>query len=78
MNRNEAFALSINTKVRAKLYIDGHWSHGTIVTSSRYGKGVRFNDYRYLGGWDCHGFGDISVRLLESLEMLPKNNEKES
>ncbi len=70
MNRNEAFKLPIDTRVRSKVYTDGRWSHGTVVESPRYGKGVRFDDYDYIAVWDCHGFGDISARLLESLESV--------
>ena len=69
MERSEALTLAVGTRVRAKIYSDGHWSHGTVVESSRYGKGIIFDDYTYSFSGDCHGFCDMSARLLESLEV---------
>lgn len=70
MNRDEVMTLPIGTRVRGKLYTDGRWIRGTVVESSRYGKGIRFDGYKYIFAEDCHGFIGMSVRLLESVEVL--------
>lgn len=74
MNRNEALTLPVGTKVRGKLYTDSRWSHGTVVESSHYGKGIRFDGYRYIFAEDCHDFASMSARLLESIEVVKNVN----
>lgn len=55
--------------MRGVLYIDDYWSYGEVVESPYHGKGVRFDDYNYIDD-DCHGFYNMSGRLLESLEVV--------
>jgi len=70
MKRDEASQLPVSTRVRGKVYADGRWSYGTVVESALCGKGIRFDDYFYPFADDCHGFADMSDRLLETLEVI--------
>jgi len=69
LTRSQALKLPIGTKMRGVLYIDDYWSYGEVVESPYHGKGVRFDDYNYIDD-DCHGFYNMSGRLLESLEVV--------
>lgn len=69
MTRNQASELPEGTKVRGKLRVGDQWSCGEVVVSPYYGKGIRFEDYSYIGD-DCHGFYNMSERLLQSLEVV--------
>jgi len=70
MKLEEALNLPWGTRVRGKIYEDGRWSYGTVVTSQRYGSGVVFDDYVYAFPGDCHGFEGMSKKLLDSIEVV--------
>jgi len=53
--------LPVGTRVRGKL------GEGTIAFSSRYGKGVRLDNWEYLINDDLHGFDDRSDKSIQEL-----------
>ena len=61
MKAEEIKKLPIGTRVRGKL------GEGTIIMSSRYGKGVKIDTYPYPFSEDIHGFGQCSDRTIEGL-----------